>query len=107
SAVAPNVIHSLDASHLMLTVLAASESGIRDYALIHDSFGTHAGHCSRWSALIRQAFVDLYLAYDPCAAIREAAWAALLPAGRDALPPLPERGSLDLAAVLGADYAFA
>lgn len=107
SAVAPNIIHSLDASHLMLTVLAAGESGIRDYALIHDSFGAHAGHCSRWSALIRQAFVDLYASYDPCAAVREAAWAALLPAGRDALPPLPERGTLDLAAILGADYAFA
>ncbi|MEV8760991.1 DNA-directed RNA polymerase, partial [Klebsiella pneumoniae] len=88
-------------------VLAAAEAGIRDYALIHDSFGAHAGHCSRWSALIRRSFVDLYAGYDPCAAVREAALAALLPAGRDALPPLPERGSLDLAAILGADYAFA
>lgn len=107
SAVAPNVIHSMDASHLMLTVLAAGAAGIRDYALIHDSFGAHAGLCTAWSALIRQAFVDLYAAFDPCAAVRQAAWDVLSPAGRAALPPLPARGSLDLAAILGADYAFA
>ncbi len=107
SAVAPNVIHSMDASHLMLTVLAAAEAGIRDYALIHDSFGAHAGHCSAWSALIRRSLVDLYEGFDPCAAVRDAAWAVLSPAGRAGLPPLPERGRLDLTAILAADYAFA
>ena len=38
NAAAPNFIHSLDASHLMFTVLAGIEDNIEDYLLIHDSF---------------------------------------------------------------------
>src|SRR5690606_11039190 len=37
---APNYIHSLDASHLVKTVLEAA--GIDSFQMIHDDFGTHA-----------------------------------------------------------------
>ena len=40
SAISPNHTHSLDAAHLVLTVLQAAEYGVTEFALIHDSFGT-------------------------------------------------------------------
>lgn len=42
--IAPNFVHSLDASHLMAVALRAKEKGIRSLAVIHDSFGTHAAN---------------------------------------------------------------
>ena len=43
SGLAPNFVHSLDASHLMITVNNSKEHGIQDFAMIHDSFGCPAG----------------------------------------------------------------
>lgn len=60
NAIAPNVVHSLDSSHLLLTVLRAAEENIFNYALIHDSFGTHAADTERFFNLIRETFVELY-----------------------------------------------
>ena len=40
---APNIIHSFDAAHLSMTVNAGAERGISAWAMIHDSFATHAG----------------------------------------------------------------
>ncbi|QRI64883.1 hypothetical protein JQ506_07795 [Shinella sp. PSBB067] len=42
--VAPNFVHSLDASALVLTVCAAVDKGINKFAMIHDSYGTTAHH---------------------------------------------------------------
>lgn len=107
SAVAPNVIHSMDAAHLMLTVLAAKREGITNIALIHDSFGTYAGDTQRFSQIIREAFVDMYSNYDPFEEVLESAMANLTPDGQKRLPPMPTKGSLDLEDVLDAAYAFA
>ena len=60
NAIAPNVVHSLDSTHLLLTVLRAAEHQIFSYALIHDSFGTHAADTERFFQLIRETFVELY-----------------------------------------------
>lgn len=107
SAVAPNVIHSMDASHLLMTVLEAARRGIGHYALIHDSFGTHAGNTTRWSVLIRETMVQLYEGFDPYRAILDAAQAAISDEGRARLPPLPARGTLNLRDIISAEYAFA
>lgn len=40
AAVSPNIIHSMDSSHLLLTVLTAKDAGVQDFFLIHDSFGS-------------------------------------------------------------------
>lgn len=107
SAVAPNVIHSMDGSHLMLTVLDAKEAGITSLALIHDSFGTHAGKTVEFGELIRGAFVNLYANYCPFEEVLESAKAALDGDPLGLLPDLPAKGSFDLLEVLNADYAFA
>ncbi len=107
SAIAPNVIHSMDASHLLMTVLEAQRRGIHDYALIHDSFGTHAGRTTEWSVLIRETMVQLYETFDPYKAILEAAQATISPEGLAKLPPLPARGDMNLRDIIRAEYAFA
>lgn len=105
NAVAPNVIHSMDAAHLMLTVLEAVDVGIRDFSLIHDSFGTHAGNTDRFFNLIRVAFVDMYENYDPFEEIYWETYNSIDDTSKVPEPPKP--GSLDLSGVLQSDYAFA
>ncbi|WP_368177743.1 DNA-directed RNA polymerase [Aeromonas sp. R1-2] len=69
-AIAPNVVHSLDATHLMMTVCAAHDQGIKHFALIHDSFGTHATNTDQMFRIVREQMVELYKA-DPLGQIIE------------------------------------
>ncbi len=56
----PNYIHSLDASHLMMTVNALAQRGISDIVTVHDSFATHANDVGLLSMTLREAFVALH-----------------------------------------------
>jgi len=58
--IAPNFIHSLDATHLFLTVLEAKKSGVEAFAPIHDSFGTHACDTGILRRAITDSFVMIY-----------------------------------------------
>lgn len=105
SAVAPNIIHSLDAGHLMLTVLEAHEVGIDHFSLIHDSFGTHAGNTTKFFQIIRECFVDMYQQYDPVEEIYNETKKAL--SDKSKVPEQPIRGNLNLEGVIDSLYAFA
>lgn len=56
----PNFIHSLDGAHLVGTVETARARGVRDFSMIHDSFGTHAADMPTLAAALRSAFQDVY-----------------------------------------------
>lgn len=101
--IAPNLIHSMDGAHLMLTVEAAAEAGITSFLTIHDSFGTHAQDVERFSQIIREQFVRMYQNYDPLEDIYRGAKAVL----GETIDPPPERGNLDLTEVLESPYFFA
>jgi DNA-directed RNA polymerase len=59
--IAPNFVHSYDACHLMQTVRAAyNDYGISSFALVHDSFGTHASDMERLAQVIREEFIKIY-----------------------------------------------
>jgi DNA-directed RNA polymerase len=106
NAVAPNVIHSLDATHLMMVALQSKQEGI-DLLLIHDAFATNAANTSRFFYLIREEFVRLYAECDPFTDIQETAAAALQTAkARSRLPEPPAKGTLDIEEVLDSDFAF-
>lgn len=109
SSVAPNVVHSLDAAHLHLAVLKAKEEGIKSVMLIHDSFSCLPNDMPRFSAIVRETFVDMYKSYDPLLSLYETAQEALkdLPDALEKLQPPPQRGDLDLHEVLESLYAFA
>jgi len=55
----PNFIHSLDATHMLLSALKCNEVGMT-FASIHDSFWTHACDVNRLSVLLRDAFVEMH-----------------------------------------------
>lgn len=58
--VSPNLIHSLDACALQMTVLRLLDKGITSIALIHDSYGTHAEDIETLNKELREAFFELY-----------------------------------------------
>jgi DNA-directed RNA polymerase len=98
SSISPNVIHSLDATHIRMVALAASNEQMHSLAMIHDSFGCHAADAGRFFQIIREEFVELYsksVAKD----INEE-----LSGGTVELPTM---GNLDLQGVIGTDYSFA
>ncbi|RAQ93865.1 DNA-directed RNA polymerase mitochondrial precursor [Stemphylium lycopersici] len=55
----PNFIHSLDATHMTLSALKASEMGL-DFAAVHDSFWTHASDIPNLNVILRDAFVRMH-----------------------------------------------
>lgn len=99
---APNVVHSFDAAHLALTVNAAREAGVTHFAMIHDSYGTHAADTTKLGVALRRCFVSVY-ARDWLTAISEGvrAYAPLV-----LLDKLPPRGSFDINEVNEAEYFF-
>ena len=63
NAVSPNVIHAMDATHLMMTVLHCADQGVTDMLVVHDSFSTTIGNVNELSICAREALIDLYDGY--------------------------------------------
>lgn len=55
----PNFIHSLDASHMLLSALECDEKGLT-FAAVHDSFWTHAADVDVMNDVIRDAFIRIH-----------------------------------------------
>lgn len=104
---APNFIHSLDASAMMFAVNASRAAGIKAFALIHDSFGTHAADSQQLADILRDEFIRMYETHDVLQELNDTL-RALLPAELcDKMPPLPRKGTLDLNLIRVSEYFFA
>lgn len=55
----PNFIHSLDASHMMLSALECDAIGLT-FAAVHDSFWTHAADVDSMNGVIRDSFIRIH-----------------------------------------------
>lgn len=55
----PNFVHSLDATHMLMTSRACGRHGM-SFAAVHDSYWTHALDVDTMNAEIRNQFVDLH-----------------------------------------------
>lgn len=55
----PNFIHSLDASHMLLSALQCNDLGLT-FAAVHDSFWTHAADVDTMNGVIREAFIQIH-----------------------------------------------
>lgn len=97
NAVAPNFVHSLDASHMTRVLNAAHKRGMA-VAAIHDDFGTHAADTAEFSRIIREEFVRMYAGNNLLQALADST-------GYDVPPPSP--GMLDLNDILSSRYFFA
>lgn len=56
---APNFIHSLDASHMLLSALKCNDLGL-SFAAVHDSFWTHAADVDVMNEVLRDAFIKIH-----------------------------------------------
>jgi DNA-directed RNA polymerase len=103
TSISPNYVHSMDASALFLTVGELVDQGITDFAMIHDSYGTHACNTTKLATTLRAVFVRMYQA-DPLAAFRDE---VIQSNPGIELEELPSKGDLDLNQILKSDFFFA
>lgn len=96
NAVAPNFVHSHDASHLCLVVLAADAAGMEPVT-IHDEFGVHACDTEDFHRIIREEFVKMYTDNDILNRMQVAVGYPIDP---------PAKGTLDLALILQSKNFF-
>lgn len=102
SGIAPNFIHSCDASHLQITVATCYDKGIRHYSMVHDSYGTCLAHAQLMFDTVRQCFVDMYTNNDLFANFK----ADMEKLTDKELPEPPKKSNLDLQVVTKSDYVF-
>ncbi|MFN4278332.1 MAG: DNA-directed RNA polymerase [Ferrovibrio sp.] len=107
SGIAPNFVHSLDAAALVGCVTKAREQGITSFAMVHDSYGTLAAHTDLLGQCLRAAFVELYENHDVLEDFRQNILDMLSDERREKLPPIPDKGELDIRQVLESDFFFA
>lgn len=104
--ISPNFVHSMDASHLMLTALAAGEQGVSHFAMIHDSFGTCPGNAGVMFKVVRETMVKTYSENDVIAGFYEGFVNLLSEKAQEKIPDLPPKGNLKLESILESQYCF-
>ena len=57
--IAPNFVHTLDASHAQLTNIYMTNEDL-PFQSVHDSYWTTASNVARMNYLLRKAFVEMY-----------------------------------------------
>jgi len=104
--ISPNFVHSIDAAHMMLTIDVAKQCDIHSFAMVHDSYGTHAADAETLWWCLRKAFVEMYSQTDVLEDFR-VDLLDILPAGKhNQIPDTPEKGSLDIAQVEDSEFFF-
>jgi len=104
--VAPNFVHSLDASAMMRTVNIANQNGIQNFCNVHDSFGTTAGDVEMLSASLKKAFTEIFS--GPCVLDEfKGDVKRQIPDKLHAkLPEVPSKGELDVTELADCDFFF-
>ena len=108
NSVSPNYVHSFDAAALQKTVYDCVGQGIYSFAMIHDSYGTHATDAPILASTLRDVFVQMFGKNDMLKKFEE----DLLKQNGDMLdasklPPRPTFGNLDVDEVKNSTFFFA
>jgi DNA-directed RNA polymerase len=101
----PNFVHSLDASHMVMTAERCQLHGL-SFASVHDSYWTHASDVKVMNRCLREAFVEIYGQKPTVLERLHSDLKLTLGPTADDLPDLPEIGSLDIREVLMSDFFF-
>lgn len=101
SALSPNIIHSLDATHLRMVARRLAELGL-PMVFIHDSFATHSNHRHTLYRIIIEEFIKLYSG-NYLQDLKEE-WERLYEVE---LPEPPERGDWDVNILNQCEWFFA
>lgn len=107
-AVAPNFIHSMDSTHLRMTVLDCADKGVDSFFMIHDSFGTVVGDAQIMHDSVRHMIVVIYdnPEHDMIEKIDQYARDNLTVSQYESLPPKPTKGTLDIKSIVNSTFAF-
>ena len=97
-----HLVHSMDAAHMMRTIIRLYAEGIRHFAMVHDSYGVQACDVELLNRVLREEFVGIY---------SEPVLQNFLDQQRKAhpgisLPDPPQTGDLDIQQVLSSPYFF-
>lgn len=98
---APNFVHSIDATHMLMVANECKKRGIA-FAAVHDSFWSHAEDMDELRQIVLEKFVELHrvdLLDDLVGQLREQHPGV-------EFPDPPPRGNLDINRCLNATYAF-
>ena len=105
--ISPNFVHSIDASHMMITIDVAKQCEIFSFAMVHDSYGTHAADAETLWWCLRKAFVEMYSQTDVLEDFRTDLLDVLPPHRHEEIAPVPKKGNLDIAVVENSPFFFA
>lgn len=94
--IAPNFVHSLDASHMRAVIRACKARGINALAMIHDDYGTTSDRTEELYHIIRDTFATMYTEHDPLAEFAE----------KYAIENPPTKGTLEIDAVRDSAHFF-
>ena len=98
--IAPNYVHSIDATHMFMTARACRAAGVRGL-FTHDCYITHSGTCNDMAVVTRAEFIKLHSA-DLLGDLLAQFQASF---GLD-FPDRPARGTFDLELVRSSPYFF-
>ena len=98
--IAPNYIHSLDATLMFRTVERLLARGVTAFALIHDSYGVHAADTEKLAEEVRESYIELFEAEPLYDFVEQAAPFRALEAKKIVI------GDLDLSEVRESAYIF-
>jgi DNA-directed RNA polymerase len=104
--IAPNFVHSLDAAHMMRTINKCSEAGVTHFAMIHDSYGTHAADALKMAELLREGFIEIH-EFNVLEKLKQDLELQLSEENAELIPALPSPGTLDLEQIHDSIYFFA
>ncbi|SCO67353.1 DNA-directed RNA polymerase, putative [Plasmodium vivax] len=100
----PNFVHSLDASHLMMTAEKMVLENNFSFAAVHDSYWTHACNVDQMNVFIRDSFVTLY--EEPILQNLYRGYQMRLGKHASRIPAPPDQGHLDVSLVRRSRYFF-
>ncbi|CDO65057.1 DNA-directed RNA polymerase, putative [Plasmodium reichenowi] len=100
----PNFVHSLDASHLMMTAEKMVIQNNFSFAAVHDSYWAHACNVDIMNQFIRESFITLY--NEPILENIYNNFRIRLGKFATKIPSSPEQGELDISLVKDSLYFF-
>jgi DNA-directed RNA polymerase len=98
---APNLLHSLDSTHMLITAKACRDLGL-DFMATHDRFFSHAATKHVIANINRKQFIKVHEV--PYLQVLQDQWMKTHPDIK--FKPCPQPGSLDISCVLNSPYFF-
>jgi len=103
NALSPNVIHSLDGSHMAFVVIDAAKNGVANIGGIHDCFAALPSDMETLRNTVRNTFAKMYTP-NVFKHITTTLKNQLTPQQREKIPRTPKQGNLNVADVANSNY---